>query len=611
MYFTEYDPLTEEHVREQLRAARPAESSQPADCLRGLSFRFRSDSPFAPDELCYVFADDGTLCFTENGTACSVPYSFAQKGDLLLISLLVPDTDRGWHLVLDRKTCAATAFETWFGITVPVGYDLTGQRPPSSYRDIPREVQRQYYFGWADTGANEPPAKLHSTTNLIEGRGLHWQYEDGTELLTFYPSVVCCTVVELGDAMGGITVTEAADYIRLRDEVFLCARWEPEFTGMMHLDIMDFFDMDAFGMTFGFGKDDRLTWQITKARLQLTGDAAHLEKITSTGDAGQVFRGYGEKKGARYAYRPMDIDVPMPREQALACAAAKQDILAGTSVNIMQSYHHLPFCDELAGRQFTVRPDHERYTAAPWSGSGNNASEAGIAVGREPGAANVIEYDVLSVDRLRWRVPGGEWTEETYACFRPDKDLYFFSHMLTGDPDLCCVSQVLDFRNGLTTTVVAGLGNWRSEWETGANVFVGTLEYGDLKPPFARRHHFTDELVGKCFAWNYGENMQSIHVYSTPESYSWTIFQADNSGGATWSGPCFYMKLRPDVYLLQWTEEKCNGCQGLVVFNRRIQHDSGFFYGTSADGIRLQVTGAHMRELGSYDILKYFGRGIR
>ena len=602
MFFTEYDPLTEEYVLEKLRESPAAEGREPYG--GPASFAFRSESPFAPDELRYEFGTDGALTCTENGETFTAPFSWAEKNGIGLLSHQVPGTDRAWHLILNLETCAATAFETWFGVTVPVGYDLTGQRPPSSYRDIPREVQRQYYLGWIDTGDNEKPAELMTTTSRIEGRGLHWQFEDGTEILTFYPSVVCCTVVELGEKAGGITVTQAADYLIINDETYVCARWEPEFSGKMHIDVMDFFDMDTFGLEYGFGEDNSLTYRFTHAVLELTGDAAHLEPITSAGDREQVFRGYGEKKGARYAYRPMDIDVPMKREEALACAAAKQDILAGTSVNIMQSYNHLPAVGDLAGRKFTILPDNERYAPAPWSGTGRNAASEG-----DP--ANAVEYEILSADRLRWRFKDGAWSEEKYACYRPDKDLYFFSHMMTGDPDLSCMSQVVDFRNGLTTTVIAGLGNWRSEWETGAQVFFGTLRYGDLKPPFARRHYFTDELVGKCFAWNYGETMQSIHIYSSPESYSWTIFQPNNAGGATWSSPCFYIKLRPEVYLLQWTEEKCNGCQGLVVFNRRILHDSGFFYGTSADGIRLQMTGAHMRELGSYDILKYFGRGIR
>lgn len=594
-FFTEYNPLTTEYVDAKVAEKAKADCGKDCTCLAGLSFTFRSESPFAPDELKYDILDGKTLKVTENGQTYTAPYAYDRRDNLFLFTHLIPGTSRAWHIILDNKTWAVTAFETWFGITVPVGYDLAGTRPARGRRDIPREIQRQYYFGWADKGDNEKPAALHTTTNRIEGRGLHWEYSTGLERLTFYPSVICCTVVELGQEMGSITQAFGADYIKIDDENYIVSNWETEYGGKMRIDVLNFFEMEAFGMEFGFEADDSLTYRMTCAKFELTGDCAHLESITSAGDKGQIFRGYGEVKGARYAYRPMDIDIPMTREEALAHAAEKQDVLAGSAVNIMQSFNHLPFCYDLVGRQFTVQPDNPRYAVAPWSG--------------KPG--NAIEYDVFSKDMLRWRIDGGEWKEDRYACFQSDKELYFFSHIMSGDPDVSCMSQVIDFRNGLTTTVKAGIGNWHSEWEAGADVYFGTLKYKDIKPPFAARHHFTDELVGKCFAWCYGANMQSIHLYSSPESYSWTIFQGDNSGGACWSSPCFYIKIRPEVYLLQWVEEKCNGSQGLVIFNRKTQHDSGFFYGVNEDGLRLQVTGAFMRELGSFDIKKYFGRGIR
>ena len=216
------------------------------------------------------------------------------------------------------------------------------------------------------------------------------------------------------------------------------------------------------------------------------------------------------------------------------------------------------------------------------------------------------EYEILSDSMLRFRVGNGSWSEEKYVCYEIDPDLYFMGHMVTGAEDFATVAQAVDFRTGLTTTIRTGIGNWRSEWEVGSEVSFGTLKYPGVTPPFARRHHFTDELVGCCFAWNYTEKMYSIHLYSAPESYSWTIFRPDNSGGATWSSPGFYIKLRPDVYILQWIEEKCNGSLGLLAINRRIQHDSGFFYGVNKEGLRLETPGAFMRELGQFDIRKYF-----
>ena len=588
MFFTKFDPLTTEYVNEKVGAA-PAAAGESCPCLAGMKFAVKLEGSFAPKKFSYEILDEKELTVTEGRKKTKAPYAAVSQGPITILTHLIPGTDRGWHLVIDRRTWAVTAFETWFGISVPVGGDLFGMREPDHYRDIPREIQRQYYFGWIDKGDNEKPEKMHTTTNRIEGRGLHWKYDCGYEILTFNPSVVCTTLTELGGEMGGITMTNPADYIRIDDENYVYARWEVEFSGKMWLAVMNFFDFTAAGVELGFGEDNELCYRLNRAELELTGDVAHLEKITDFGDKERPMAAMFQKKGGRYSYRPADIDIPMTREEALE--HAKQQFILGGGQNIMASGNNLAQSFALVGKKFKVWNDNEKYAQAPWSGD----------------AGKPWEYEIVDGGTLRWRHGGRAWKEEKYLCFEPDKELYFFAHILSGDPDCSMAAQIIDLKTGLATTIKTGVGNWHSEWEAGANVLFGTVEIpGGPKAPFARRHHFTDELVGCSFAWAYSETMSSIHVYSSPESYSWTIFSGDNSGGATWSSPCFYIKLRPDVYLFQWVEENCNGSQGLVIMNRKTQHDGGFFYGVSHNGLQLNITGAFMRELGKFRIKKYF-----
>ncbi len=591
MFFTKYDPLTPEYVEEQVKAAGKA-SGDSCPCLKGLKFAVKLDGEYAPAKLEYDIKDEQELIVTENDATYTAPYSAITQGPITILTHLIPGSSRGWHLVIDRRSWAVTAFETWFGITVPVGLDLFGQKTePDYYRDIPREIQREYYFGWLDMGDNEKPAKLHTNTNRIEGRGLYWKYDNGYEILTFNPSVVCTTFTELGGEQGGITVTNPADYIRIDDENYIYARWEVEFSGKMWIEVMNFFDFTAAGMEFGFEKDNSLSYKLHRAELELTGDVAHLETITYAGDKARPMAStLGKKKGGRYSYRPMDIDVPMPREEAMAHAERAKAVFGGR--NIMDSGNNMAYKFDLVGKKFKIWSDNEKYAQAPWSGE----------------KGKPWEYQFVDNTTLKWRFGGRKWQEDQYRCFEPDKDLYFFAHLMTGDPDFSMVAHIIDLRNGLATTIKTGIGNWQSEWEAGANVFFGTHDLGNVKAPFARRHQFTDELLGRAFAWAYSDTMNSIHVYSSPESYSWTIFGEDNCGGATWSSPCFYIKLRPEVYLFQWVEEKCNGSQGLVVMNRKIQHDGGFFYGVSHNGLMINITGAFMRELGKFEIKKYFDR---
>ena len=43
-----------------------------------------------------------------------------------------------------------------------------------------------------------------------------------------------------------------------------------------------------------------------------------------------------------------------------------------------------------------------------------------------------------------------------------------------------------------------------------------------------------------------------------------------------------------------------------MVINPQLLHDGGFFFGVSRRGISLNITGAIGRDLGTFDIKKYF-----
>ena len=595
MFFTEFDPLTEEAVRAAVLEKGKADGGL-YELPEGKKMCAYLTGEFAPKELSYEFGKD-ELTVTVDGKTGTVPYSARKWKEIVMISHLLPDSTGMFHLVLDTRTNALTVFETWFGITVPVGHNMFTGKEPDYYRDIPREVQREIYFGRADFGdGKEDDGTRHTFTNRLEGRGFYWKFYNGYEFLSFSPAVNYCTIVELGKReMGGITMADPSDYIRIDDELYIFARWEPEYSGKMWLELIDLFEMKTCGIELGFEEDNSFTWRFSGAELTMTGVIAHMEMISDNGENMTLPPFLQGKKGARYVYRPKDMHPPISHEEAVRKIPANLHVLDNCD-GIMDSGHNFPLSDKLVGKTFRVKPDQESYAAAPWSGAL-----------KEP---FWYEYEFLSADRLRYRLPGTDWQEEVYNCFETDKDLFFFTHMLTGDPNFKAISQIVDLSNGLATTVTVEVGNWHSGWESGSGVYFGTVEYGDLKPPFTRRHHFTDELVGCCFCWNYTDTMNSIHMYSAPESYSWTIFQADNAGGVSWSSPGYYIKLRENVYLLQWIEENCNGNQGLVIINRKLQHDGGFFYGMYEDGLKLSITGAFMRELGKLDIKKYFEKDM-
>ena len=594
MFFKDFSTLSTEKVT-ALAVSSPKAATAGGSCKRlaGKELKLKFSGEFAPAQLDYKFIDDGKLSVIENGTAYDAPYTAVSIGAVTLFTHMIPETSRAWHVVYDTKTEKVTAFETWFGITVPVGGDMMGMREPTGTRDIPREVQRHYHFGYNDVG-QEAPAKLHTNTSRMEGRGLHWKLDCGSEYLTYFPSVICSTTVLLDEPLDAVTVTYPTDYIVINDETYIFAKWGVEFGGEMWLDVVDLFDMKTIGLKFGVDGDDSFVYKFHSASIKVTGDAAHLEKITENGKTYPPMASL-KGKGARYAYRPRDLDPPMTRAQVLEAVKTRRIFDRG-GPNIMDSGNNLEKSDSVVGKKFAISYDHVQ-TPYPWSAANTPAN-----------LIQEFEYDFTSKEILKWRKAGGEWFEEKYTCFEPAKDIYFFSHMLTDDPDFANVAHAVDYSTGLATCVYSHVGSWRSEWEIGATCLFGTAAGEGIAPaPFSKRHGFTTDLVGKSYSWTYSDNMASIHVYSSPDSYSWTIFQDDNSGGATWSSPCFYIKLREDAYLFQWVEENCNGSQGLVCFNPQLMHDGGFFYGVGEHmGLTLNITGAYARHLGTFDIMPYF-----
>ena|GEM_PF-172030 len=604
MFFKTFRPMEADEILSKINGQRKAaleEGPGPelgtSSLLEGMHFSFKGDGEFAPAQLEYSFSEDLRLTLIENGTTYEdVPFNALDLGEnLILLSHLIPGTSRGWHIAADLESFQATVFETWFGITVPVGGTLSGERPPTHHREIPREVQRHYHFGYLDSG-QEPPTGRHHCTNRIEGRGLHWESNGGRRWLSYFPSVACSLSVLLDEPEDTIMLSYPSDFIRISERYYIYAKWGVEFGGEMQLHILDFFDMEGIGLNFGFDVNDEFLYRFYRVSLSHTGDAAHLEKINFAGDPETpmaLLRSRG--KGARYAYRPRDIDVPMNRAEVEE-AVKKRSIFEPGGSEIMMGANSLPHNYDLVDWPFSLRYDVVQ-TPYPWS-EGNIPAKL----------IKHYEYNFTGKETLKWREAGGTWHEEKYVCFNPAKDIYFFSHMLSGDPDYACAAQAIDISTGLATCVYARIGSWRSEWEASATCLFGTAQgEGFAAPPFSRRHGFTQDMLGQSYAWNYSETSSSIHVYGAPYSYSWTIFQQDNSGGASWSSPGFFIKLREDAYMLQWVEETCNGSQGLAVFNPRIMQDSGFFYGvTRHGGLSLNFFGAQARKLGAFDVKKYF-----
>ncbi len=569
-FYNSYTKLTKAKIAAKLKQPPKAGSVSPlSEALSGKSLKIVLDNG---PVLEYKFTRD-TVTFKEGkAKAVTAPYSAKQLEEIILFTHMIPDTLRGYGVIYDTATKLVTAFELWFG-----GFDKDR-----------REVWRDFKFGYADTG-KKAPEKRHALTNRIEGKGTYWKNDNGVEMLYFFPSVVWSSFVELSDPLGGITITAPSDYIKINDKFYIYSRVEQEYSGGFTLEVIDLFTIRHIGMRLGFDKNDALDYSMYYGKGEVTGQSTNLEPLTDYGTEipyGEMHRKTinAQNKGVRPSYRPRYMHKDYTKAEVDEIIKTNLHVFEGTS--IMSSKNTMEVSDYMVGKQFTLRYDD----GPAW------------------------EYDIIDTKHLKWREEGEKvWHAEIYEGYEAARDIITFSHICTGTDPLRCLTQAVDFSNALTTCVDAQVGNGRKPWEVGHKAIFGILEIKDGPiPPAVMRHGFTTELVGKAFAWTYSAAMQSIHVYSSPDSYSWTIMLGNNAGGWMWSSPCLYVKLRDDAYLMSWTEDTCNGNQGTFILNPWLMHDGGFFFGVgdNPDGgdVHLTPMGAFARPLHGFDIMKYFNK---
>jgi hypothetical protein len=563
MFFYTYNKLSPEQISEKLGSLPLAASV--SEIYTGLAGKNAKISLDNGPVLDLEFKCESRLIFSEGGSASvEAAYKAMKIKEALLVTFMLPGTVRGWNLIVDTAARTVTAFEVWF----------------CDYKDN-REVQREIYYGYidCDCGTGDPGVRT-TLTNRIEGKGFFWRDDTGIEILNFYPSVMYSSFVEISNPRGGITISAPSDFIKISDNLFVYSRVECEYSGTLVLEVIDLFTVKNIGVRLGFDENDALDYRMYTSCGKITGQISTYEGMTDYGTTLNFgsMPGAAKKKGARPVYRPKYMYPPKTKEEVRKAIANSVETFTGES--IMPGGNVMPLSSHLVGKKFTLRFDN---------------------------GGPVWEYDIAEKTILKWRYEGSDtWRSESYQAFEPAENLIMFCHLLTGEADSRCVTFAVDFTNALVTCIDAKIGNWRSDFEVGHKAIFGVLEMDGVQPPLIRRHTLTNELTGKAFTWTYSDTMSSIHVYSSPESYSWTIFLANGSGGMMWSSPCIYVKLREDAYMMSWVEETCNGHQGTFVFNPRIMHDCGFFYGLNENGLHLTSFGAYARTAGQYDIAAYF-----
>lgn len=577
MHRIKYTDLTESQMTQALRpaASGPASTAALTESLKGTRLKIVTDGG---PTLEYHFRTGRELELSENGgKAVKAGYGALESRALVLVSHMIPGTQRGYKLVVDRQTRVATVFEVYFS-----GYAPQERAAAAEAKRAPqfrngqrnREAQRKVWFGYVDGGA--VPTARHKYTNRLEGKGIAWKQDDDTEILEFYLSIAFSNFIELTRFGDEMTYCAPSDYIMVSDHQFIYSRIECEFSGTLTVQLIDLFDMSKKGVRLGLNENDELEYGMYAGKGEITGQIATFE----------VFGNNSETRGPRRAYRPLETFEVMTdeevKDQVLNHAHAFGDGKGSGSAG-MGGYKGERIT-HFKGRKLVARMDN----------------------------GPAIEYDFIADNQLKWRYEGNSnWREAWYEMYEPDEDLFFFAHFLDAEFPRSCAMVALDLKNGLSTIVKGTTGTPFRNNETTPTYYFGTFtSAGVPTPPRFLRHGWTDEMVGECVTWNYSPGnpgLTSMHFYATPQSYSWIIFQPDGSGGMQWSSPGWYSKLRDGVYIMAWVEEACNGTLGVICFNQRTMHDAGFGYHVGPNGLSISVIGARARHAGKFDIEKYIG----
>ncbi len=556
LYRYPYTQLTEAQIQAKLMP--PARV--------GPSSKGSLETDLAGTTLRIVTGGAGTLSW-QFGQGNRVTFDGVESGygaltldHVTLISHIVPNTTKAWAIAWDRHNNLATVFELWWG----------GGPAPHT-----REINRAVWHGYVQGGDGPAPEERHAPTLRMEGRAYAWTEDTGLRTIEYYTSVTYTHWVELDRLEDGRGYSAPADYIMLTEDLYLFARVEAEFSGMLHMYLLDANRLEQAGLRLGFNGADELEYYMFRGTGEWLGQNARFEKLGDfSADPTPI---ENAKKGERRIYRPFaTMDKLTPAEVA----------------------------------QVVAENTHVFDRASPMAGNGTAPSGAlatkSFAIHYDGGPR--MEYRFVSNDQLQWRKDGGgDWRQARYNAWEVMPGAFIFGHLLQGEPNHDSHIVVIDLDNGMATNFHGFLNTPYIANEAGAETLFGRIVGQDIPDPGSKRHARTRDLLGRAFTWEYSPGLNSMHLYSTPNTTSWIIPNAQTGHFATqWSGSGDFVKIRDQLYFARWQEEACNGTLGTILINMRTMHDAGIGYHCGKNGLSLSAVGAPARHAGKFDVDKFF-----
>jgi hypothetical protein len=589
MFRIDYSQLNLKQI-ESILGSSPAPkcSSRPCQQLSGKSLKITLDgNPVAGPSLEYSFLSATRLTLIENGAAdVECDYGTLSIKNITLFSHMIPKTKRGYNVIINWKTGVVTVFEMWFIDYEGKHFDRTKEYydPMKAGFDIKpfsnREVQRQCYYGYFAREGHTPPEGRDHLSLRLENSMIKWDEDRGKKWLTTYTSNLFSTFVELDTPDGGDVLTFASDLLQINDSMFIHCYGEVEFSGRLSVEVIDLFSMKKIGVSMGIDENDAFEHTLYSGQGRFMGRYAAFFDINDPEDQHSLAARIDfSVKGARATYRPDQMTKKLTEEEVTAASKDARIFIPGGMTKLA-----IGDTDYCSGRSITFIGD---------DGFG-------------------IEIRFNSAVELQYRVTDeSKWRTEEYHASELDEDLIILGFYRSGSNPPASYLLALDFKNGCATCIQMTLGSKYDIHDVTPTYHFGIFESEGVKPYRIFRHGFTTELLGRALAWHYGDDLNSIHIYNAPHSYSWTIIMnaeygspSNRAGGYVWSSPCEYIKLRDDVYIMSFVEQKWDGLIDIFCMNLRIMRDVGFEFEISHDGTHMEFkkVGAWGREAGKIDL---------
>jgi hypothetical protein len=552
-----YTELTEAQIQARLAPAAeggPGSKGGLETDLAGTSLRIVTDGA---GTLNWQFGQGNRVTFD----GATGGYGALTLDHVTLVTHVVPNSTKAWAIAWNRHTNLATVLELWWG------------GGPSPHV---REINRAVWHGFVQGGDGPAPAERHAPTLRMEGRGYAWTEDTGQRTIEYYPSVTYSHWVELDRLKDYRGYSAPTDYIQLTEDLYLVARVEAVFSGLLHMYVLDANRLQSAGVRLGFNGADELEYYMFRGTGEWLGQLARFEKL---GDfSAEPLKIADAKKGERRIYRPVATMDNMTRAEIDASVAEGVHVFEGKSA--MAGNGTAP-SGGLATRSFAIEYDH----------------------------GPKMEYRFVSADALQWRKDGGgDWKQARYNAWEMMPGVFIFGHLLEGTENHDGHIVVADLDAGLATTYHGFVNTPYFANEAGAETLFGKVVGQGIPDPGSKRHERTRDLLGRAFTWEYSPGLNSMHLYSTPYTTSWVIPNSDTGHFATeWCGSGDFVKIRDQLYFARWQEEACNGTLGTVLINMRTMHDAGIGYHMGKrGGLRMSAGGAPARHAGKFDVERFF-----